>query len=99
MDTTFVNDLITNLGFPIAAVVFLSWFVYKIYNDITKQNQVYIEQMQSRCKEREDWLKGTIAEAQETNAKFVEIIGQYEAKLDDIREDVKEIKQTINQKR
>lgn len=98
MDATLFSDIITNLGFPIACVFFLGWFIYKIYNDLTKQNQDYISQCQEKAKEREDWLKGVITDAQDTNAKFVEIIGQYEAKLDDIREDVKEIKQVINQK-
>ena len=96
MDTTLVSELITNLGFPIACVIFLGWFIYKIYNDLTKQNQDYIQQCQEKAKEREDWLKGVITDAQDTNSKFVEIIGQYESKLDDIREDVKEIKQVIN---
>ena len=95
MEPTAISELISNLGFPIAAVIFLGWFVYKIYNDVTENNQMFITQVQARCKEREDWLNQVITDAQETNAKFVQIIEQYEAKLDIIKEDVKEIKQNL----
>ena len=76
---TFV-ELITSLGFPIAAVIALSWFVYKIY----KRSEV-----------REDELRDEIRENQKINGQFAEIIRQHSTELGEIKQDVKEIKEDI----
>jgi len=31
MDITMITELIASLGFPIAAVLAMGWFIYKIY--------------------------------------------------------------------
>jgi hypothetical protein len=77
---TFV-ELIGSLGFPIACVLALGVFVYKIW-----QQSV----------EREKTLMSEITENRLINQRFAEIIAQYEIKLDEIKSDVKEIKDTLH---
>jgi hypothetical protein len=77
---TFV-ELISSLGFPIACVLALGVFVYKLW-----QQSV----------EREKTLMSEITENRLINQRFAEIIAQYEIKLDEIKSDVKEIKDTLH---
>ena len=73
--------LISNLGFPIAFVVALGFFVWNIY----KQSVI-----------REEKLMAEITENRLVNEKFAEIIGQYEVTLGEIKTDVKDIKETLH---
>lgn len=81
MDITLITELIASLGFPIACVVALGVFVWKIY----KRSEV-----------REDNLMATIGECRAINAQAIETITQYAEKLGTIQEDVKAIKTDIN---
>lgn len=80
MDATIFVELIGTLGFPIACVVALGVFVWKIYK---------------RSETREDTLMIEIGKMREVNAQAIETIGHYANKLDTIQEDVKEIKTDI----
>lgn len=80
MEIATIIEIISSLGFPIAAVVALSWFVYKIY----KRSEV-----------REDELREEIRENQKINGRFAEIIQQHSTELKEIKKDVKEIKEDI----
>ena len=80
MDVALITEFITTLGFPIACVVALGFFVYKIY----KQSVV-----------REETLMQEITENRLVNTKFAEIIAQYEITLGEIKTDVKDIKDTL----
>ena len=80
MDLAFV-ELISTLGFPIACVIALGWFVFKIYNQsVTREND----------------LRDEIKENQKINGKFAEIINRHSLELGEIKSDVKEIKEDIN---
>jgi F0F1-type ATP synthase membrane subunit b/b' len=80
MEVAFV-ELIGSVGFPIACVVAMGWFIFKIYNQsISRENE----------------LRDEIKENQKINGKFAEIIAQYEIKLDEIKADVKDIKDTLH---
>lgn len=92
---TMLAELIPTLGFPIIVCGILGWFVYKIYLDTTKQNQENMTAVQARCKEREEKLYLQLEKQNEINGRFAEIIAQYEVKLDEIKDDVKEIKKDI----
>lgn len=81
MELGVIVELITTIGFPIAACVALGWFVWHIY----KQSV-----------ERENKLMTEITENRLINQKFAGIIAQYEVKLDEIKTDVKDIKDTLN---
>ena len=73
-------ELIPNVGFPIACVIAMAWFIFKIYNQSIK---------------REDELREEIKENREINGKFAEIINRYSLELGEIKNDVKEIKEEI----
>lgn len=74
-------ELIGTLGFPIACVIALGVFVWHIY----KQSVV-----------REEKLMAEITENRLINQKFAEIIGQYEVTLGEIKNDVRDIKDTLH---
>ena len=72
--------LISNVGFPIACVVAMGWFIYKIYQ---------------KSLDRENELREEIKENRKINGKFAEIINRYSLELGEIKSDVKEIKEDI----
>ena len=80
MEIATIAELITTLGFPIACVIALGYFVWKIY----KRSEV-----------REDTLMTEIGETRAINAQAIDTIAHYAEKLEIIQEDVKEIKTVI----
>ena len=80
MDISTVTQLIGTLGFPIACVIALGFFVWKIYK---------------RSETREDTLLASIGECRAINAQAIETIAQYAEKLGTIQEDVKAIKTDV----
>ena len=76
MEVAFV-ELVSSVGFPIACVIALGWFVYKVYNQgISRENE----------------LREEIKENQRINSKFADIINKHSEELKEIKEDVKIIK-------
>lgn len=84
MDLTTFTELISTLGFPIACVIGLGVFVFIIYKNTTTES-----------KTREEKLYSFLEDSAAINAKFAEIIARYETKLDEIKQDVKDIKTDI----
>ena len=91
MDVSTIQTAISTLGFPIVCVLFLGWFIWKIWMSQQDQN-----------KEREDKLYEYIGKAQavneqltKTNSEFVEVLHSYKSDLDTIKNDVTEIKQNM----
>lgn len=80
MELGVITELITTLGFPIALVIAMGFFIWTIY----KQSVT-----------REEKLMSEITENRLVNQKFAEIIGKYEIELGEIKTDVKEIKDTL----
>lgn len=95
MEVATILEVISTVGFPIALCLALGWFIYKIYNDTTKQNKENMAAVQARCKEREEKLYNQLEKQNEINGRFAEIIAQYDFKIEEIREDVKEIKSDV----
>ena len=81
MELGVLIELISTVGFPIAIVIALGFFVWTIY----KQSVV-----------REEKLMQEITENRLVNTKFAEIIAGYEITLGEIKTDVKDIKDTLN---
>ena len=81
METAGFVELIGTLGFPIACVIALGFFVWKIY----QQSVV-----------REEKLMVEITDNRLINSQFAEIIGKYEVQLEEIKHDVKDIKDTLH---
>ena len=91
MDVNTIQTAISTLGFPIECVLFLSWFIWKIWMSQQDQN-----------KEREDKLYEYLGIAQavneqltNTNSEFVNVLNTYKSDLDTIKNDVTEIKQNM----
>lgn len=80
MDIKLFIELIGTLGFPIACVLALGFFIYKIWKQSIK---------------REEKLMEEITENRAVNTKFSEIIAGYEITLGEIKSDVKDIKDTL----
>lgn len=95
MELGLIVELIGTIGFPLVAVICLGWFVYKIYVDQREKNKEDMEQVQARCKEREEKLYAEIKENREVIAQAVATIGLYADRLDTIQHDVNEIKTDI----
>ena len=81
MTLAVIMELITTIGFPIACVIALGWFIWHIY----KQSVT-----------REEKLLAEITENRLINTKFAEIIAGYDVTLSEIKNDVKDIKDTLN---
>lgn len=79
MEVAFV-ELISSVGFPIACVIAMGLFIFKIY----KQSI-----------DRENELRSEIKESQKINSKFADIINRYSLEIGEIKADVKEIKEDI----
>ena len=79
MEVAFV-ELVSSVGFPIACVIALGWFIYKVYNQSVN---------------RENELREEIKENQRINSKFADIINKHSVELTEIKADVKEIKEDI----
>lgn len=75
-------NLITQLGFPIAAVIAMAIFIWTIYK---------------RSELREDKLTEELSKCQEVNAKAIETLTVYNERLGNIETDVKVIKENIIQ--
>lgn len=88
-------ELIPTLGFPIVCVIAMGAFIFYIYKQTTKENAANMEKVQARCKEREDKLNEIIKENQKINAEAIATITLYAEKLNDIQEDIKEIKTDV----
>lgn len=102
MDLASISEFITAVGFPIACAVALAFFCYRIIKNVNEQHEksrlqqiADMEKVQARCKEREEKLYQEIKENREINKKAIETIAHYAEKLDNIQEDIKEIKTDI----
>ena len=81
MDIPTIVELISAVGFPIAAVIALCWFIWKIYK---------------KREQREDALRAQIVEGQRINAEAIHTITLYAERLTTIEEDVKTVKHDVN---
>ncbi|MGM9543609.1 MAG: hypothetical protein ACI3T9_01365 [Romboutsia timonensis] len=95
MDIATITELITNVGFPIACVIALAWFIFYTIQKTNEANKENMKQVQERCNEREDKLYAEIKETREVNAKAIETIARYSEKLEDMQQDIKEIKTDV----
>lgn len=88
MDITTLETLITTVGFPIACVVALGWFIYKFYVDYTTTSRERENELMEFIKEEQLQLQQLVS----TNAEFVEVLSSYKADIETIKHDVNDIK-------
>ena len=80
MEITTITDLITSLGFPIACVIAMGYFIWNLYK---------------KSIDREDKLMEEIAAGRIINAQAIETIAKYAERLDIIQKDISDIKTDI----
>ena len=80
-NATMVTELISTLGFPIALVIGMSYFIWQLW----KQSVV-----------REEKLMTELTECRVVNTQAISTIAQYADKLDSIQKDVTEIKSDMS---
>lgn len=80
MDVSMIVELISSVGFPIAAVIAMGLFILKIYKSSEAREQSLMEE---------------IKENRKINADAITTIARYAESLDGIREDIREIKTDI----
>lgn len=80
MEISLILEVIGTVGFPIAAVVALCWFIWHIYKASEK---------------REEELRTELKENREINSKFADIISKYSVEITEIKTDIKDIKDDI----
>jgi chromosome segregation ATPase len=95
MDLTAITNVISTVGFPIACVIVLGFFVYQVWQRETTNFENQIQTMQEKCSIREEKLYKEIAENRAVNQKAIETIASYAEKLTSIQDDVKDIKTDI----
>lgn len=81
MDIQMISDLVSTLGFPIACVIAMGVFIYKIYK---------------KSEQREDMLMKQIEENRKINAEAIATIGKYAESIETIEEDVRVIKNDLS---
>lgn len=82
MDVKTLSEVITTLGFPIALVVAMAWFIYLLW----KQSAA-----------RETKLYEELAECRKVNQQAVETLALYAERLSVIESDVKDIKDCVSE--
>ena len=75
-----IISIISTLGFPIACAVAMGWFIWKIYKQSVK---------------REDLLMNEIAENRAINKQAIETLAQYNDRLSHIESDISDIKTSL----
>lgn len=80
MDIALITELITTLGLPIALVIAMGYFIFKLYN----QSVV-----------REEKLMEEIKECRTINSQAIETIGLYAERLTHIEDNIAEIKDDV----
>lgn len=95
MEVGAIIEIISTLGFPIACVVVMGLFIYKIYVQTTEDNKANMEKVQNRCQEREDKLYAEIAENRKVNNKAIETIALYAERLTHMETSIEEIKTDV----
>lgn len=92
--TLFV-ELISEIGFPIACVIALGYFIFVTFQKFMADSKSNMEAVQARCKEREEKLYEMLTESRAINEKALETIAHYAEKLDVIQADISTIKTDI----
>ena len=80
MEIGVITELIATVGFPIALVIAMGFFIWKIYQQSVS---------------REEKLMAEIAENRIVNEKAIETLAVYAERLGVIENDVREIKEII----
>ena len=82
------TNIISTVGFPIACVIALGFFIYKAWNDMSKRSTEREEKLYTMLASAQN----SIDEAVETNGKFLTQLKVMQGNLAEISNDVDDIK-------
>lgn len=82
------TNIISTVGFPIACVIALGFFIYKAWNDMSKRSTEREEKLYTMLASAQN----SIDEAVETNGKFLTQLKVMQGNLSEISKDVDDIK-------
>ena len=82
------TNIISTVGFPIACVIALGFFIYKAWNDMSKRSTERAEKLYTMLASAQN----SIDEAVETNGKFLTQLKVMQGNLAEISNDVDDIK-------
>ena len=82
------TNIISTVGFPIACVIALGFFIYKAWNDMSKRSTEREEKLYTMLASAQN----SIDEAVETNGKFLTQLKVMQGNLYEISKDVDDIK-------
>lgn len=82
------TNIISTVGFPIACVIALAFFIYKAWYDLSKKSNEREEKLYTMLASAQN----SIDEAIETNAKFLAQLEVMQENLTEISNDVDDIK-------
>lgn len=89
MDISLITELITNLGLPIALVIAMGAFIFKLWKQSVDREQTLMTEITENRKVNEKAIA--------TIALYAERLTHIETDITDIKGDVTVIKQNINQ--
>ena len=95
MEIKTILEIITNIGFPIACVICMGYFIFYMTKKITEMNETNMRKIEEQSRAREDKLFIEIKENRKVNAKAIETIAHYAEKLDVIQNDISDIKHDL----
>ena len=95
MEIKAIIEIITNLGFPIACVICMGYFIFYMTKKVTEMNETNMRKIEEQCRAREDRLFEEIKENRKVNSKAIETIAHYAEKLDVIQSDISDIKHDL----
>lgn len=86
MDITMLNDLITNLGFPIVCVGAMAWFIYQIFKKTMAQQEETVKHIQEQSAAREERLYMQIDKFSDSLNSFNTTLIRIDARLEAVEE-------------
>jgi len=95
MEIGVILEVISTVGFPIALVIALGWFIFKIYNQSVEREAKLMAEIAANREEIAENRKVN-EKAIETIALYAERLGHIESSITEIKEDVVLIKEKIN---
>ena len=95
MEIKAIIEIITNLGFPIACVICMGYFIFYMTKKVTEMNETNMQKIEEQCRAREDRLFEERKENRKVNSKAIETIAHYAEKLDVIQSDISDIKHDL----
>lgn len=88
-------SIVANIGFPAAIAIFFGFFIAYMVNKTNDQHVKAMQDVQDRCRAREEKLYSEIEKNREINQTAIEVIAKYADRLDTIQKDICDIKTDV----